>query len=330
MKKVILLSFFLLLLFTSIGLADVISIPFQKAKNQPYFASPELTIDSAEYNTIILKIKSEQRGIARIYWVNVYDMQFNIQKSIQFSLKSGSHSYYISIPSQNPNWFGWTKQILINPETPGLTWKVEDIEITTGSFITNILSGWQEFWKPRGRVVIGSTINVTPSSTIWGRSINIYMYLIIGLSFLIFWVRSFSLTKAAEKTFTIIILIWILLTLNANYNYFNIFKNNYTKYFGKSIENKHAKAYGRDYYDFLRFAKLKLPQKKATLGILSSLFAPGLQARIYLIPNVLISPEKNPDYLLIFNQAKDQSYNKNMYKIHEKYKTGQYIVKRRK
>lgn len=317
-------------IFGNLCLADELPIKFHPVAGQPYFVTAEESIDSEEFNTLILKIDSSKSGSARIFWTNIYDPKFNQPKSIAFGLKRGIHSYYINIPSQNKGWFSWTKQLLINPETPGISIQVEDTEISTGSIYTNILSGWQEFWGPKGRTVIGSTINVIPSSTIWGIPINIYIFVIMVLFFMFFWIRFFSIRAAADKTFLVVIAAWILLTLNADYNYFNIFKDNYTKYFGKSIEKKRSEAYGRDYYEFLSFAKEKLPQSNATLSVLSSRYAPDLQARIYLIPNVYISPDKSPEYLLVFYPGKDQTYDKGKYRMLAQYKDDQFLVARHK
>jgi len=308
------------LLFQIQALARIeVNLNITQPKGAPYFiGQPEINIDAEEFSTIVLKIKSNKSGTARLFWASNYDPQMNEPKSIWFHLDKTDYfkSYYFNVRSQNPSWIGFIGQILIFPENGPEAIELESAQATPGNLITNIKSGWQEFWGPRGRAVIGSTINVIPSSNIFGTSVNIYIYWIIGIFFVIYFLfRYFQMpetkkskapriylvfAETAKRTLFLSIALWILLTLNADYNYFNIFKDNYSKYFGKTIEEKRAIAYGKDYYDFLVFAKEKLPKEPIKFGLLSSRYAASLQARIYLVPHILNDALSQSSYLLVF------------------------------
>lgn len=337
MTKILFCLIFILSLYLP-SFSQEISIPFRPVPAQPYFESPQVTIDSAEYNTLVLRIEAKQNGTARLFWATHYDMQFNQPKSIWFSLKSGERNYYFNIPSQNPNWIGWIKGFLIYPEIDNKLIEIKQAEIIQGNLLTNIRSGWQEFWGPKGRTVIGSTINLIPSSSIFGKSVNIYIYWIIGVFFVLFLAFqlyqnkgnfNLSFENSIKKTFVLALAFWILLALNSDLNFFKIFKGNFSKYFGKTIEQKRAIAYGKDYYDFLVFAKEKLPKEPVEFGLLSSRYAASLQARIYLVPHVYIdNPDKDFLYLLLFHPSSDRTFEQKNYKTLTKLDEDKIILKR--
>jgi hypothetical protein len=331
LNKALCILLFVFCLLCSVSFANDIVVPFTSVPNQPYFQSAQLMVDSVENNTIILTLKSDQNGTARLFWANHYDPQFNQPKSLWFFVKSGIHDYYFNVPSQNPNWIGWTKALLIYPEFDPAGLEIKYAKIVPSSLSTNIASGWQEFWGPNGRVVVGSTINVTPASTIFGQPINIYAYWLTGIFFLLIltWQRNYL--RAGKLTIYFSLGVWILLGLSTYHNNFGILKDNFDKYFGKSIEIKRAIAYGKDYYDFLVFVRNKLPKKPVSFSILSSRYAPELQSRIFLVPHILVDPAKdNPEYLLIFNPEPKQLELTKKYCPYAKLNQNAYILTRTK
>ncbi|PIS28291.1 hypothetical protein COT42_08565 [Candidatus Saganbacteria bacterium CG08_land_8_20_14_0_20_45_16] len=305
------------------SLAAEESIPFFQPPNTPYLNSPQLTLDSSDFNTISLKIKANQAGSARLMWANNYDPQFNQAKSVWFYVKKGSHSYYFNLPSQNPNWFGWLKGLLVYPEN-NLPIELQKAKLTSGGWLTNLLSGWQEYWGPKGRLVIGSTINLIPSSSLWGRSINLYLYWATALFFGVAFILNFfkqrpnkkkaqtavaqAFKQTARQTLILAIIFWLGLTLNSDYNFWQIFKDHLGRYAGKTLAQKRAVAYGQEYYDFLLFAQQKLPQKPVEFGLISSNYAPELQARIFLVPHIYTADFQNQScqYLLVFKPSQEQ------------------------
>lgn len=334
MPKRILFSILALTLLQLTVLAKDIS--FHPVPNQPYLQSAPMMIDSDEYNTVILRIRSDKSGTGRLFWLTSYDKQFNQQRNIWFSIKPGEKNYYFNVPSQNPNWIGWVKGLLLYPETKGRI-EINSAEIVKGNLFTTTLSGWQEFWGPKGRVEVGSTINLISSSAIFGRSINIYIYWIIALAFFAFLIFYFVKQKDLPNAYqtairpTIIVMLgfWILLTLNADHNYFNLFKKNFSKYYGKSIEEKRAIAYGKEYYDFLVFAREKLPKEPVNFGLISTKYTADLQARIFLVPHIFVDHNKDKvSYLLVYQPDKKQVAATKGYYLFKKQNSNAYIMKR--
>src|SRR3989339_194756 len=323
--------------------AEEINIPFQKTPGQDYLESPAMMIDSLENSTLSLKLNCSNDGLARLYWITSYDQRFEQSKSIWFYTKRGVHTYYLNIPSQSPYWIGWIKRLIIAPESPG---KIEILASTVsrGNWLTFLASGWQEFWGPKGRAQTGFSINVTHSSPLYGNSINVYFYWLIGLAFIFSFVfylfkarpKSFEeylipFNSAAKTAFAAILASWLLLALNADLNYFSLFKVNYQKYFGKTIDQKHAEAYGEDYLTFLKFTADKLPRKPVSFVVYSSINSPELAGRLFLAPHILASDvNKLPDYILVFYPTPDQIKQLRGLPVLAKLDANKYIVKGKK
>ncbi|MGB9613363.1 MAG: hypothetical protein ACPL4K_04210, partial [Candidatus Margulisiibacteriota bacterium] len=244
-KILICLVGFLLLLFAFSypGFSfEKINISFQPAKDQPYFIGvPEINIDAEEFTTLVIKMKSSRSGTARLFWASNYDPQFNEAKSLWFFLdKSGNFKEYVfNVKAQNPYWLGFIKQLLIFPEggIGGIT--IESAQATPGNLITNLKSGWREFWGPRGRLVIGSTINTIQSSNLFGRSIFVYIYWLLGLTTLgYFSYQTYKWQQLKKKppfetvwlntgimSFITLITFWFLLEASSLFNNWLAFKD---------------------------------------------------------------------------------------------------------
>ncbi|MBU0501947.1 MAG: hypothetical protein KJ811_01715, partial [Candidatus Margulisbacteria bacterium] len=218
MGKLIVLSL-IFFSFQAPSFCREILIPMQKGLSSPYFTSPQLTVDSSEYDTIVLQLEAKAAGTARIFWANHYDPKFNQQKSILFFIKPGQHNYHLNIPSQNPNWLGWIQGLLLLPD---IELNIKEVKLVKGNLSTNIMSGWQEFWGPRGRLVIGSTINTIQSTNLFGRSIFYYIYWGFSFAMLFLVIKQFkgglNLARLGRQAFFIIIVAWILLEINTWYN----------------------------------------------------------------------------------------------------------------
>lgn len=329
---------------------DQINVPFNRPPNAPYFlGQPEMNIDAEEFNTVILRIRSAGSGTARLYWATNFDPKMNVPKSLWFFIDRSSDfkDYVFNIPAQNPNWAGFVGQLLVYPDSGPDGIELGPAQALPGNIFTNIRSAWREFWGPNGRVVIGSTINLIPSSSVFGRSINIYCYWLTGIffiaAFLYFLFKTqkkrkkesqFDLQAAFKRTATATICLalslWVLLALNADLNYYRIFETNFVKYFGRPIAEKRMASYGKAYYDFLLFAKENLPKEAVNFSVVSSLYAPDLTARIFLVPHVYVrQTDKDLQYLLVFHPAPDQKIDAN-FTPYAKFKDGEYILKRGK
>lgn len=313
----------------------------------PYLVSPPLHCLADEYDTLIIRMKCSKPGTATILFATDFDPQLNHKKQVTLALGKPNqfNTYYLNLKHQHPAWTSVINRLALSPFYGKGQAQFDYIKLTKANLFTNLKAGWQEFWGPRGRVVIGSTINLIQSSTIFARSVNVYVYWLISLAFwaifgfncfknyrrssALFEMLASSFQNAARPTLILALCFWVLLALNTDINYYNIFKSNFAKYAGKSIEEKRALAYGQEYYDFLAFAKHNLPKKAVKFGILSSSFAPDLQARIYLVPHIFTREgEGDFTYLLVFHPRPDQKINLKQYQVHAKFKENEYILKK--
>jgi hypothetical protein len=309
------------------------SILFSPAKNLPYFESPEVSLDSAEYNTIILRAKANQKGFARLFWASSYDMQFNPPKSIWFSIKSGEHSYYINIPSQNSYWIGWIKKFILYPET---RLEIQSAKIIRGNLFSHLASGWQEFWGPRGRLVIGSTINTMQSSNLFGRSIFFYIYWITGIilmGFVLWEIKNILphkkkpafnefLLKIGKAAFLLIIIFWIMVELNTLSNNWQYLKED-SKLLGKSLDEKRTIVNPGDFYSFILFCKEHLPAGARFDYRMLPIYG-DIKARYYLYPR---EHEKEAKFLLVYDREVVKELDK--YEMWKKFREGAFILRRK-
>jgi len=314
--------------------AQEIQVPFQQIPNQPYFATPQLTIDSEEYNTIILKMEAKKSGTARIFWANHYDPQFNQPKSIWFSVKAGEHNYIFNLPSQNPNWLGWTKGFLVYPETEI---KIKQAKVIKGGLLTNTQSGWQEFWGPRGRSVVGSTINTIQSSNLYGRSIFIYIYWIIGLilvGIILFEIKNYFVLKekppvnilfinVGKKLFIIAIIFWFILEASTLTNNWREARKD-LRLFGKSLNEKRALVNTKDFYPYIQFCKTQLPQNTQFDFRIGGMYN-DIKAKYYLYPREY---QKNAQFMLIYDHKMEPELLKD-YTLWKNFRPGAIILKRK-
>jgi hypothetical protein len=286
-----------------------IIFPFQFVPQANCFQSPQLTIDSAEYDTLILRISAKEGGTARLFWINHYDPQFNQPKSIAFFLRKGTHDYMFNIASQNPNWIGWVKGVLVFPEFDHRLVEVKGAEIITGNFLTNIRSGWQEFWGPRGRTVIGSTINTIQSTNLFGRSIMFYIYWFLaiwalGCTTFLFIQHKFNWQKLGKLVVFAALACWLLLEISSLFNNWLMFKSD-LKYFGKSSRDKLIMANTGDFYPFIEFCRSNIPID-AKFDIRIPPIYNDIKAVYYLYPRERSTLEA--DYLVVYDQPSGSNF----------------------
>ena len=330
--------------------ADDVQIRFIKAPNLPYFASNELFIDAAEYDTFVANIKAPKSGTGRLFWSNTYDPQFNTQKSLWFYIRSGEHDYTFNIPSQNPNWIGYTQGFLVYPEIGPDQSEIREARVIKGDVFANIRSGWQEFWGPRGREVIGLTVNTIQENYIFGKPINYYIYWLLAFIFFIILGKAFfgqiSQLKAkpnflalfmhsGASLFWITIGFWLILELSSSVNYAHRFVDTFRDYVGKTHEQKLALTIGQNFFNFLGFCQKKLPPKarvaliwnEKLYGFLS------LWGRYYLYPIQLPenpAPTEETEFILAFQPESDPRLTYRNYALFAKYKENEYILAKKR
>ena len=293
--KKLLLFVFLLLINVSAFAFDQINLTFTQPQNTPYFlGQPEINIDAEEFTIIILSIKSNKSGTARIFWASSYDPQMNEPKSIRFFLNKGSREYIFNVKSQNAYWMGFIGQLLIYPENGPEAIEILRAKAVTGNLITNIKSGWQEFWGPRGRLVVGHTINTIQSSNLFGRSIFVYIYWILGI--IAGTALLFKRHETGKIVFLSIIFFWILLEISSSYNHSLQFRQD-LKYLGKSPTEKLILANTGDFYPFIRFCEKNIPENAYFDYRIPPIYN-DIKARYYLYPR---KTQKGGEYLIVYD-----------------------------
>ncbi len=321
MKPKALVLLLCLLTFCTIAFAQEIPLQFAQPKGAPYLESQLINADSNEYNTVLLKIKAGQNGMAQLFWATSYDPQFNQYKTVAFPLKRGIHKYTINVPSQNSNWIGWVRKVILLSNVPT---ELRSATIIKGNLFTNIASGWQEFWGPRGRLIIGSTINTIQSPNLFGRSIFAYIYWIIALLaiILISWdlYKYKNLKKAGIIIFWIIIGFWITLELSSLINNWNQAKSE-LKFIGKSLDEKTAMVNFNDFYPFIMFCQENIPQNSTFDFKVSGIYH-NIKTKYYLYPRKHTTIEAN--YLIVYDSKTDNK----QYSPYKEFRKGAYILKK--
>ncbi|OGC04051.1 hypothetical protein A2276_05480 [candidate division WOR-1 bacterium RIFOXYA12_FULL_43_27] len=310
--KLINYSIFALFLFCAISAANDGIEKWQIQQN--LLVSPPLYLEAADNDTIEIKFKSPLNQTVRILWVGTFDNNLIPQKQVEFEAKE-KKAYVINLKHRNPLWDGTISRIILTPVLP-----IDSIKIKKGTLGDNLSSGIFEFFGPKGRAVVGSTINNIPASSFCGRSVNHYAYWIIFIAAIALTLLSLSRREreAGTKIVWTVIVLWILLETNAWYNQINILKSDWPLW-GKTLDEKRAEVTGADFYNFLKFCDQKLPpgskiQFETSAGYFHS------KATYYLYPHRMVT--KEADYCLVYREpAKAKGT------IFAKYKEGEYILK---
>jgi len=254
-------------------------------------------------------------------WANHYDPQFNQQKSTMFRLKKGEHTYYFNLASQNPNWVGWIKGLLVYPETGQV--EVKNARLVPGNVFINMISGWQEFWGPKGRDIIGSTINTIQPVNLFGQSIFVYIYWAIGLATLFVLALKRDFSQTGKFVFFIIALFWFLLEASSLYNNWLAVKAD-SQYIGKSYREKLVLANTGDFYPFIEFCAANLPLS-AKFDLLIPPIYNDIKARYYLSPRQQTTTEA--EFLVVYDPSPDQKL-PGKFQLFKTFRENAYLMKK--
>ncbi|MBU0573546.1 MAG: hypothetical protein KKH83_03600 [Candidatus Margulisbacteria bacterium] len=285
------------------------SVKIKTSEKGAYLVSPPVSINSERIYTCTIKIKSGITGAAWIYWINSYSHDYDQQKSVQFNLKKsdGFKTYVFNLKKRNPNWKGFTSQMLIAMPPEAGEVEVSQIELASGSFTSDLTAGVQEFTGPQGREVIGSTINNIKSSTVLGVPVNVYLYIIILIGALVIFIVDMrtgftraNYYRSVGHIFFLTFACWVLLDANTLFNQIGIFKQDASTYFGKSLRDKRASIplMRKGLYPFLEFCEEKIPAGASykiigEFGSYESLYPP-----FYLYPR---QSSEEPEYVIVYH-----------------------------
>ncbi|MBN3033538.1 MAG: hypothetical protein JW873_05525 [Candidatus Saganbacteria bacterium] len=294
---------------------DRIDINFAVPPNAPYFiGQPQRNIDGDEFDTVVLKIRSDWGGAARLFWATNFDPQMNEPKSVWFFIKKSAwaREYVFNLRAQNPYWTGFVRQLLVFPERGPAGFSVEGGEAVTGGLTSNLLSGWQEFWGPRGRLVIGSTINTIQSVNLFGRPVNLYLYWLIFLATAGFLAYQIYLAAGRKKKISppalwlmagrfaagAVLLCWLFLEASSLYTNYLQARADW-KYAGKNYRDKLVLANTGDFYPFIEFCRANIPAGAKFDQRIPPIYN-DIKARYYLYPREAATAEA--EYLVVYDR----------------------------
>jgi hypothetical protein len=346
MKKRLIFSALILSLFCLPVFGNqIINISMTRPPNAPYFIGiPELNnIDSDEFSTLVLRIRSNESGVARLFWASSYDPRMNEQKCILFNVGSSNNfrEYVFNVKSQNRFWTGFIRQILIYPENGPEGFQIESAVAEHGNLFSDIKSGWREFWGPNSRLILGSTVNDMKATRLYGVPINWYLYVIVLLSSVLIFGYSFLKTKdlalswqnCGKAAVIVAIASWGFLEFSNSISQYYQLKSDFLRFGFKSLEEKRAILVGKDFYDFLGFCRENIPAR-STVKVISA--DPNKdfyseRAKYFLYPLNFFS--KDPECIIVINY--DKSLKRVLveypnFRLLKKYNEGAYILWKKK
>ena len=186
-----------------------------------------------------------------------------------------------------------------------------------------MISGWQEFWGPKGRDIIGSTINTIQPVNLFGQSIFVYIYWLIGLATLLFLALKRNFNQTGKFVFFIIALFWFLLEASSLYNNCLAVKADW-QYVGKSYRDKLVLANTNDFYPFMEFCAINLPMT-AKFDLLIPPIYNDIKARYYLMPRQQTTTEAK--FLVVYDLGADQKIPDN-FQVFKTFRANAYLMKR--
>ena len=340
MKKIILILIAVLTCACGSLAAPEMYFTMVRPPNAPYFVSSQsMNVYSDDYKTVVLEIRSNKRCTARLLWSSSYDPQINLPKSVWFVIKRSDYpeEYVFNIRSQNQYWTGFIDRIAVFPEDDINGIEITSSKVIPADLISTVASGWREFWGPGGRVVLGSTVNNMAVTTLWGRSINIYLFILIMLSALASSVYYLIRTKDPALSWKVCgrvaiisgMLLWAVLELSFLVNEYGQLRSDVEKYDLKTLEEKQKLTIGEDLYAFISFCAKEIPGRAAVKPLSAGPNAEFFKGResYYLTP-MNFNSEK-PDYLIVYGYDKDMKSvlrEHPGFRIYKKYNEGAYIL----
>jgi hypothetical protein len=309
----------LVILTCSATAFDQVNISFQPQPGTPYLIGrPEFNIDTEEFTTLSLKIRSPQGGTARLFWATNFDPQLNEQKSFNFDLAAANtpKEYVFNLRAQNSYWAGYVSQLLLLADNGAAGIEITEARAIPGNFWTGLKSSWREFMtfeRPLPR-----TINVIFGPKINGQSVNLYIYwsiFILSVLYLFYLIAGKRASSAAiikeltAKVFLLCLIFWVLLDARMLVDQFRYAALNRQIFGGKTLAEKQALSTFQTYHDFyyyLQRCRAKLPDRATYRLIVPEGYVYFREkAWYYLYPLIAAdSPGEVPDYLLVYDPQK--------------------------
>jgi hypothetical protein len=346
-RSLIFLSLILsLLCLPSFG--SQIKISIAQPPNAPYFMGiPESNIDSDKFSTIVLRIRSKESGVVGLFWTSSDAPQTNGPTGVWFSVdrSNAGREYALNLRSQSRYWTGFIRQFVIHPESGTEGFIIESAAAEPANLVSNIRSGWQEFWGPSSRIVLGTTVNNMEATRLYGIPINWYAYAIILLSSILIFAYSFFRTKkpvsswrnCGKTAIAAAIACWGILEFSSSVNQYNQLKNDYNRYDFKSLEEKRAALVGTivgdNFYKFIGFCGGSIKGRPGVSVISSGPNGDFYRERLKYFLYPLNFFPKEPEYIIVIDYDKGLKETLGEhpgFRLFKKYNEGAYILWKKK
>jgi hypothetical protein len=348
MKRKLLFSALILSLLYMPSLGNQVRFSVTQPQNAPYFLGlPESSVDSEKFSTVILKIRSKERGVVGLFWTSSAAPQTNSPTGVWFfaDRSNSGKEYVLDLRLQSRYWQGSITQLVIHPESGTDGFVVESAVAEPSNFITAIRSCWLEFWGPSSRIILGTTVNNMEATHLCGIPVSWYAYAIISLfsvfvfAYSLYMTRDpfFSWQNCGKAAILAAIVLWGLLEFSSSVNQYHQFKSDLDRYGFRSLEEKRAALVGTivgdDFYKFIGFCRESIKGKPGVSVASSGPNGDFYRERLkyFLYPMDFFA--KEPEYIIVFDNDKDLKGTLGEhpgFRLFKGYKEGAYILWKKK
>jgi hypothetical protein len=179
------------------------------------------------------------------------------------------------------------------------------------------------------------------ATQLWGKSINLYVYVLLLLIAAAFFVSSYikssnlslSWQNCGKATIISAIAFYVLLDLSNLINQYSPMKDEWQKFGFKSLEEKRAILVGEDFYRFTNFCRNNIPPKAAVKVFTAGPLGDYPEKRLIYFLYPLDFFAKEADYIIVTEYNKDlrTTLNENQnFRLLKKFNEGAYILCRKK
>jgi len=297
-----------------------------------------------ENSLLTFEMKTTAPGIATVMWANYLDQRFMPQRGYQFYLGAPNawHRYYIDLAAHEKE-LTRIDNLLINPLTGSGEAEIRGLKIAKATATGRLLAGWQEFLGPRGREVMGYSINTQPSVQLFGREIFFYLYWLVGLAIIVllaaeFWpawrqplkkakAKSWAFyepvfVRAVKKIFVVVLACWFVLEFSSLYTDWRNLRSDWPLV-GKSLAEKRTLVNAGDLYPFVEFCAAKLPPGAAYDYRVGGMYN-DIKMVYYLYPHEMAA---GADYLVVYDGTVSPEVGR-LYSPFAVFRPNAYIMKR--
>ncbi|NQU16573.1 MAG: hypothetical protein HQ564_00790 [Candidatus Saganbacteria bacterium] len=297
-----------------------------------YVVSPQYEyIDTDNYSVVEIRMKLNRAyQESRLFFLPFGFENFDRGLSLSFATAGMNkfRRYFIDMKN-HPYWQGSVRHLLLTLPS-NCEVEIDYIKLHPPGFWYSLRSAWQEFLFFR-MPNLGTCFIISPI-TINFKPVNQYIYLmaialfLVSISYFLISQKG-GFQKALFVTVVFIFAIWFVLSLRSLYDDYRVLHNDFSRFYGKSLDEKHIAETGRDYYQFLKWTREKLGgRKEITLHVPGIVrWAPTdflkMKGPYYLVPN---ATREDAKYHIVYDDKRPEG----KFKLFAEFRPGAYILER--